>query len=81
MFRSFHNSQNRQKTTTKKSGYWSGRIKRSKVKKAVHSLKEETFLHLYLKFQYSVHESQESRSFFKGRNILKFIFKISIFSS
>ena len=60
MFRSFHNSQNRQKTTIKKSGYWSGRIKRSKVKKAVHSLKEETFLNLYLKFQYSVHESQFS---------------------
>ena len=60
MFRSFHNSQNRQKTTIKKSGCWSGRIKRSKVKKAVHSLKEETFLNLYLKFQYSVHESQFS---------------------
>ena len=66
MFRSFHNSQNRQKTTTKKSGYWSGRIKRSKVKKAVHSLKEETFLHLYLKFQYSVHEKNFLFKILKG---------------
>ena len=66
MFRSFHNSQNRQKTTIKKSGYWSGRIKRSKVKKAVHSLKEETFLHLYLKFQYSVHEKNFLFKILKG---------------
>ena len=66
MFRSFHNSQNRQKTTTKKSGYWSGRIKRSKVKKAVHSLKEETFLNLYLKFQYSVHEKNFLFKILKG---------------
>lgn len=66
MFRSFHNSQNRQKTTIKKSGYWSGRIKRSKVKKAVHSLKEETFLNLYLKFQYSVHEKNFLFKILKG---------------
>ena len=68
MFRSFHNSQNRQKTTTKKNQRknLSGRIKRSKVKKAVHSLKEETFLNLYLKFQYSVHEKNFLFKILKG---------------
>lgn len=49
MFPSVYNSQKRQKTTTKKSGYWPGRIKNSKAKKAVYSLKEEAFLNLYLK--------------------------------
>ena len=58
MLRSVYNSQKTTENNNKEK--WSGRIKRSKVKKAVYSLKEETFLNLYLKFQYSVHESQFS---------------------